>query len=966
MQLPRFRHLAFMLLALWLSAIVPVAGQEHAEAHDSPRARSIHVVADDNYPPYLFRNNEGKAEGYLVDLWQLWARKTGVELKLEATAWTAAQQMINRGQADVIDMIFRTPQREPLYDFSKPYANLPANIYHHVSIGGISDTTTLQGFRVGVMAGDACIDILVNKGITSLVTYANYSELIRGAQRQEVKVFCLDEHPANFYLYRLNAEREFLKAFMLYQGQFHRAVRKGDVDTLQLIESGMRAITPDEEAALRKKWFGSPIDITAYARYAGWSMLALIMLGSVLALWNLSLRRTVAAKTRILNSTVEELHQSYQSVAETRENLAATLEAIPDLLFEFDGDGRYVAIYANKATLLAAPQTELIGKLVDETLPAEAAQTVHLAIEHTLANGSDYGRIINLPLAGRRHWFELSATRKGSMAGPPARVLMLSRDITQRREAEQELLAMKEAALLAERDKVFRDLFATAPVAMAYCQGERIESVNRKFSELFGYTQEEVPTLAAWWPLAYPDPDFRRQVSANWQEAMALAAARDGALPSQEYRITCRDGRQISTLIGGQLVGDGIIVTLVDVTLFRNTEVALKQAKEAAEAASRAKSVFLANMSHELRTPMNAIMGMTALALRRAEDPRLRDQLGKIDQASRHLLAVINDILDISKIEAERLTLEQAEFRFGAVLENVSSIVRQKAAEKKLRLLFQLSPAVAALNLRGDPLRLGQVLLNLAGNAIKFTDTGSVNLRIDLAADDGTMVLLRCTVADTGIGIADADKKRLFTAFEQADGSMTRKYGGTGLGLSISKRLVELMGGEIGVDSQLGQGSTFWFTARVGKIAAAAGPAPATSGETAEARIRQNFSGTRVLLAEDEPINQEVSCALLEAAGLRVDLALDGAIATEMTGQNDYALILMDMQMPRLNGLEATRLIRLQPRHAATPIIAMTANAFDEDRQACLAAGMNDHIGKPVDPEVLFSTMLKWLEQPNS
>ncbi len=383
-------------------------------------------------------------------------------------------------------------------------------------------------------------------------------------------------------------------------------------------------------------------------------------------------------------------------------------------------------------------------------------------------------------------------------------------------------------------------------------------------------------------------------------------------------------------------------------------------ARDAAEAASRAKSIFLANMSHELRTPMNAIMGMTDLALRHATDSKLRAQLTKVTQASQHLLHVINDILDISKIEAERLTLEQVDFKLGEVLETLMSLIGNKAVEKGLKLHSDLPQDIAHLSLVGDPLRLGQIMLNLAGNAVKFTAQGSITLRIRMLEESPHGVLLRCEVEDTGIGIAALDQQRLFTAFEQADGSMTRKYGGTGLGLAISKRLAQLMGGEIGVESQAESGSTFWFTFRLGKGHGAA-PAAVIEHDTAEVRLRTRYAGARILLAEDEPINQEVSRELLEDVGLVVDLAEDGVQAVEMARNSGYALILMDMQMPNLNGLDATRAIRVLPGHTHTPILAMTANAFDEDRQRCIEAGMNDHVPKPVDPDKLFEILLKWL-----
>ncbi len=387
---------------------------------------------------------------------------------------------------------------------------------------------------------------------------------------------------------------------------------------------------------------------------------------------------------------------------------------------------------------------------------------------------------------------------------------------------------------------------------------------------------------------------------------------------------------------------------------------ALATATQAAEAANLAKSAFLANMSHEIRTPMNAIIGLTYLARRDSTEPVQQDRLKKVADAADHLLSVINNVLDISKIEAGKLNLEASMFTVNQLQDNIASMMAQRAAEKHLQIQQDVPDELMDRVLMGDSQRITEILINFAGNAIKFTDHGFVRLNARLLTESPLRLRLRFEVQDSGIGISDEAQARLFKDFEQADSSTTRRYGGTGLGLAISRRLAHLMGGEVGVQSSPGQGSLFWLELELPLSDQPLAAAGLQRGQAAR-ELLAPYQGRRILLAEDNVVNQEVAVALLQSAGLAVDVANDGVEACEMVQQGDYGLVLMDVQMPAMDGLDATRAIRATEKGRHLPILAMTANAFAEERQRCLDAGMNDHVAKPVVAEQLFLTLRHWL-----
>jgi PAS domain S-box-containing protein len=781
--------------------------------------------------------------------------------------------------------------------------------------------------------------------------------------------------------------------------------------------------------------------------------------------------------------------------------IAVTLNSIGDAVVATDAEARVTLINPLAEKLTGWSQAEAMGLPVDDVIRLIHEETRRPAVNpvrDVLTHGTAHG-LANHTLIVARNGSECAIAdscapildREGKVDG----TVLVFRDVTEQYATQRAL-----------RDQQFytRSLIESNIDALMTTDPEGIiTDVNQQMETLTGCRREEL--IGTPFKNYFTDP--------AQAEAGIRRALRESRLTDYELTARASDGRETEVSYNATTFYDhvgkllGVFAAARDVTerkqleqALQNNNLELESARVAAEAASLAKSDFLANMSHEIRTPMNAIIGMSYLVLKTELTARQRDYIRKVQGSSRHLLGIIDDILDFSKIEAGKLTIENADFELEKVLDNVADLIGDKASAKGLELVVDIGRDVPS-HLRGDSLRLGQILINYSNNAVKFTEHGEINIAVRLKEQSEHDVLLHCAVRDTGIGLRPEQVGRLFQSFSQADTSTTRKFGGTGLGLVIAKKLAELMGGEVGVDSEAGKGSTFWFTARLGRgdgqrrqralaadlqgkrvlvvddsanarqvlsemlshmslkvDLAESGEAAMIEVEHAEAegvpydiifldwempgmngietakllRQRQTdripfmimvtaygredvikgaeeagieevlikpvsasmlfervvrilsgamevprsigdepsgsfaqlatIRGARVLLVEDNDLNQEVALELLRDAGFVVDLAEDGQIALDKLAAGDYDIVLMDMLMPVMDGVTATRTLRLDLRWQVLPVVAMTANAMQADRERCLASGMSDHIAKPIEPEDLWKMLLKWVK----
>ena len=903
--------------------------------------KEIRLGVDPAWPPIEFITEENGYQGVTSEYISILREQLKVRMApLPGLSWAEVHALVRGGKLDLLPAVSKTPERLSYLNFTKPYLSFPFVVYSRRGTPFLNGLEDLAGKRVAVEAAYAVREMMVRDyPDLELVLVADPLDGLKRLSLGEVDAYTGSLVVGSYLIHKEGLANVKVAAPSTYRFELSMGVRKDWPELIPILQQVLDSLSEEEKMAISQKWLRIRYDLGVDYRLVWEVLLGSLVVLFLGALWLLQMRRQKEALR----------------ISEERYHLA--MDAVSEAVWEWDlsTDKRYFSagfFYHLGYSEAEIPDNDeawqaLIQPLDRPRFNAENKRHITdrdqaeqpLVMEYRVRNKQgEYvvvqsrGKVVKWDAAGN------AVLRRGTL-----------RDISAQKLVESEL---RKLSLAVEH--------SPSMVIITDTQGN-IEYVNEKFTEVAGFTASEVTGQNA--------RILQSGLTANSLYRDLWTTVSSGGEWRGEIQNRKKNGEIYWEFMSISPVRDarGVITHYVslkeDITVRKEAERMTAAAREKAEEANRFKSDFLANMSHEIRTPMNAIIGLAHLALQTDLNSKQYDYIHKIKVAAYNLLGLIKDILDFSKIEAGKLEIEETEFQLDKLLDNLAGMVSLRAKEKGLDIHFKRDRNVPNA-LIGDPLRLGQVLTNLLQNAIKFTDQGQVIVAVDLLEIQHEYAEIAFTVTDTGIGIKSERIPQLFEAFVQADSSTSRQHGGTGLGLSICKQLVELMAGKLSVRSRPGEGSSFRFVLKLGlpqdASEAVSDPKTKLPGEDTPGALSRRLKG-KVLLVEDNLINQLVARELLENFGLRVFIAKEGGEAIAQLHGSDFDLVMMDIQMPGMDGYQATRAIRADGGFSGLPIIAMTAYAMAEDEDRCLAAGMNDYLSKPVDPERLWEVLRTWL-----
>ncbi len=883
---------------------------------------SVRIVADDNYPPYIFRDENGDLQGIIVEEWKLWEQKTGIKANLIAMDWGKAIQYMTDGNADVLETVFYTEKRAKIFEFSKPYANLEVPVFFHNSLSGITDVKTLRGFHIGVKSGDECISILQQNGISTLKEYDSYEDIVKAASIGEVRVFCIDKPPAIYYLNKLNIAGEFKISFTLYNGQFHRAVKKGNSKLLAIVENGFAKISPQEIENIEKKWFGSSVFQTGYFRYFVYSFAIVGIIVLFLLMLNLILRRKVKEKTVQLEKTFSELLKSeskFRTIYETaNEGICVT-------------DRADVLTAVNKKFELMTGYTadELVGKpYSDLLLKTDITDYKERFFDRQSGFSTAYERRL-CRKDGTTIWTLASVSPIFDAEKLPNGYFGMFTDITERKLAEDEIR------------KLYRGIEQSPTSIIVTDINGSIEYVNSKFEETTGYLFTEVVGKN---PRILKSGDKKEEEYREMWETILSGNDWQGELHNRRKNGELYwESASISPIKNEKGEITHFIAIKEDVTEKKKMIADLIAAKESAEELNRLKSSFLANMSHELRTPLIGILGYAEILGSELSDPVHQQMVDRIYKGGKRLSETLSLILDLSRAESSKIEVVYRNINVAAVATQCINTFAVTALQKGLRYQAVMHDETITANL--DERLFTSVLNNLIDNAIKYTEHGEIVIESGKTHSE-EVSWVYVSVKDTGIGIAEDKIEVIFDEFRQVSEGFGRNFEGAGLGLTVAKKLTELMGGIIKAESKPGVGSTFtvYF--------------PTTSQAHVEndkktiSPVKSDISTEEkelplLLFVEDDVSGQDVVRLMLRGE-YQIECANSAVSALQMIQETTYEGFLMDINLGQgMDGLQLTQEIKKLPKYANAPFIAVTAFAMRGDKEELLAGGCTHYISKP-------------------